>query len=487
MKFALMRVMKFPAILDYMTETTKSTPKTHEAEISNEARATLTKSDAFTAYMSSHWENLPVSEPSEAEVAPYAAKRRAVLSAAFPGKRLVIPAGILKQRANDTNYVFRANTAFSHLTGWGSDAEPGAVLVFDPIEEAANDGASHRVTLYSLAPAGRGSTEFFDRADIGEFWVGPRPSLQHISKHLGINTADLSEFVAGDDDLGLEDAELSRVLAEMRLVKDEYEVREMQAAVDATALGFDDVVENLPRAIAHARGERIVDGVFHARARLEGHWVGYETIAASGAHACVLHWGANNGPVNAGDLLLLDAGVEVDSLYTADITRTLPVSGEFSPLQRKVYQAVYDAAEAAFAAAKPGVKFHEVHDAALAVIEERVREWGLIPAEPDPDVPFHKRFMIHGTCHHLGIDVHDCAEARREMYYDGVLEEGMVFTIEPGLYFHPGDATVPEEYWGIGVRIEDDVVVTKDGVRNLSADIPRTADAVEAWVKTGKR
>jgi Xaa-Pro aminopeptidase len=261
----------------------------------------------------------------------------------------------------------------------------------------------------------------------------------------------------------------------------------MRLAVEVTADGFDDIVSDLPRIVAHPRGERIIEGVFHQRARSDGNTEGYDTIAASGPHACYLHWTRNDGAVVPGDLLLVDAGVEVDSLYTADITRTIPVNGTFSPVQRKIYEAVREAADAAFAAARPGVKFRSVHEAAMQVIAARVAEWGLLPvtAEEALDADAggqHRRYMVHGTSHHLGIDVHDCAQARREMYYDGVLEAGMVFTIEPGLYFQIDDLTVPEEYRGIGVRIEDDILMTVDGPENLSAGIPRTADEVEEWV-----
>jgi len=177
--------------------------------------------------------------------------------------------------------------------------------------------------------------------------------------------------------------------------------------------------------------------VFHLRARTDGNGEGYDTIAASGPHACYLHWTRNDGAVVPGDLVLIDAGVEVDSLYTADITRTLPVSGTFSPVQRRIHETVREAADAAFAAARPGVKFRAIHEAAMEVIAARTAEWGLLPVTAEEALDAdrggqHRRYMVHGTSHHLGIDVHDCAEARREMYYDGVLEAGMVFTIEPG-------------------------------------------------------
>ena len=182
----------------------------------------------------------------------------------------------------------------------------------------------------------------------------------------------------------------------------------------------------------------------------------------------------------------MDAGVEVDSLYTADVTRTLPVSGTFSPAQRQVYDAVLAAADAAFAAVHPGASLRDVHAAAMEVIAARLAEWGWLPVSAaeslGPDGGHHRRWMVHGTSHHLGIDVHDCAQARRDVYLGGPLAPGMVFTIEPGLYLRADDLGVPPEFRGIGVRIEDDVLVTEDGVENLSAALPRAATDVEAWM-----
>lgn len=437
----------------------------------------------FLDTISTGWAERPDSRPAQREQASFAAKRRAAVSAAFPGKRLVVPAGDYKQRSNDTDYPFRAHSAFSHLTGWASDSEPGAVLVFEPRSEGGHD-----VTLYFRERADRTTPEFYSNASIGEFWIGPRPALGGVAADLGLDTRHVDTFEAGDDDLVVDaDEDLTRFVSELRLVKDAYEIAQMQLAVDVTARGFDDIVSNLPGIVEHPRGERVVEGVFHQRARNDGNAVGYDTIAASGPHACYLHWTRNDGAVVPGDLILIDAGVEVDSLYTADITRTLPVSGTFTDIQRRVYETVREAADAAFAAARPGVKFRTVHEAAMQVIATRVAEWGLLPvtAEEALDADnggHHRRYMVHGTSHHLGIDVHDCAQARREMYYDGILEPGMVFTIEPGLYFQIDDVTVPQEYRGIGVRIEDDILMTADGPVNISADIPRTADEVEAWI-----
>jgi Xaa-Pro aminopeptidase len=164
----------------------------------------------------------------------------------------------------------------------------------------------------------------------------------------------------------------------------------------------------------------------------------------------------------------------------------VPVDGTFTEAQRRVYEAVLEAQEAGMAAAKPGNTFRDIHQAAIEVIARKLDQWGLLPVPLDEALTDegqqHRRWMVHGTSHHLGLDVHDCALARKEAYLDGVLEPGMVLTVEPGLYFKPDDQAVPEELRGIGVRIEDDVLITADGCENLSAALPRTADDVETWM-----
>jgi Xaa-Pro aminopeptidase len=495
-----------------MAESTSPAPR------ATSNRSTTPVSDAFKDYIAANWAERADAVPAPREQAAFAAARRARLSAAYPGRRLIVPAGAAKVRSNDTDYAYRAHSAFAWLTGWGSDTEPDSVLVLEPT------AAGHEATVYFRERAGRDSDEFYANPQIGEFWIGARPSLAQVAGDLGIATRGIAEFDAVLDSLDastlivrdadrdltdqvdgrrllaaeadsadaetLEDSgdlALARDLSEMRLVKDEYEIDQLRRAVAATKLGFDDVIADRPAITAHPRGERLVEGTFNRRARAEGNTVGYDTIAASGPHACILHWTRNNGPVRKGDLILLDAGIELDSYYTADITRTLPIDGTFTPTQRKVYEAVLEAADAAFAIVKPGIRFREVHAEAMKVIARKTAEWGLLPVEAEaslePEAQYHRRYMVHGTSHHLGLDVHDCAQARREMYLDGIVEAGMVFTIEPGLYFQPDDLTVPEEYRGIGVRIEDNILVTADGAENLSVGIPRTADDVEAWLK----
>jgi Xaa-Pro aminopeptidase len=468
---------------DQQTEVQPAEQRDVERETGS-GRTEIPKSEAFQRYIASGWADRPEHLPPVMPLAAAAAARRKRLSERYVGTRLVIEAGEPKVRSNDTDYPYRAHSAFTWLTGWGDEAVAGAVLVLEP------NGDDHDVVLHFQPAAGRDTDEFYANSSVGEFWVGRRPSLAEVGASLGVEARDLADLHRQDGDLTLDDQALSRDLSELRLVKDDAELDEMRSAVAATKQGFDDVLGALPRITAHERGERVIEGVFFTRARSEGSDLGYGTIAASGPHACILHWTRNDGPVVPGDLVLIDAGVELPSLYTADITRTLPVSGTFTPVQRRIYEVVLEAADAAFAMVRPGVRFRDLHEAAMAVIARRTAEWGLpmLPEEQLEGVErADRRYMVHGTSHHLGLDVHDCAEARRELYMDGVLEPGMVFTIEPGLYFQPDDLTVPEEFRGIGVRIEDDVLVTEDGYENLSAAIPRTPDAVEAWIAGAKQ
>jgi Xaa-Pro aminopeptidase len=283
-----------------------------------------------------------------------------------------------------------------------------------------------------------------------------------------------------------QDADFLAYSSAARLVKDEYEISELQRACDETAKGFADIVRALPAAVSTPRGERVVEAAFFGRARIAGNDVGYETIAASGSHACVLHWVQNDGDVRPGELILVDAGIEMDSYYTADITRTLPISGKFSPAQRALYMLVYEAQLAGFAAVKPGATFRSINAACQAVLAKGLSDMGVLPMTPEesllPENGLHRRWTLHGVSHMLGMDVHDCDKARDEDYVLGTLKEGMVLTVEPGLYIQPDDDMFAPEYRGIGIRIEDDVVVTADGYRNLSENLPRHPDDIEKWM-----
>ncbi|MFD9032641.1 aminopeptidase P family protein [Streptomyces sp. NPDC059567] len=452
-------------------------------------------SDELAENMKSGWADTELHDLRPIAQAEHTAARRAALSARFPGERLVIPAGNLKTRSNDTEYSFRASTEYAYLTG---DQTEDGVLVLEPTKNG------HRATIYLLPRSNRENGEFWLDGQ-GELWVGRRHSLTEAEQLLGVPAKDVRELAAAlkeatgpvravrGHDAGIEaaltdkvtaerDEELRVFLSEARLVKDEFEISELQKACDSTARGFEDVVKVLDK--AEATSERYIEGTFFLRARVEGNDVGYGSICAAGPHATTLHWVRNDGAVRSGELLLLDAGVETTELYTADVTRTLPINGRYTELQRKIYDAVYEAQEAGIAAVKPGAAYRDFHDAAQRVLAEKLVEWGLVegPADRVLELGLQRRWTLHGTGHMLGMDVHDCAAARTEAYVDTTLEPGMCLTVEPGLYFQADDLTVPEEYRGIGVRIEDDILVTQDGNRNLSDSLPRSSDEVEAWM-----
>lgn len=477
-------------------------------------------SDAFREFIVEGWAPDTQDLPDQLAAAVPARQRRERVSAQFPGDRLIIPAGGLKVRSNDTDYRFRPHSAFAHLTGLGTDREPDAVLVLEPTD------AGHDATLYFKPRGPRDSEEFYADSRFGELWVGRRASLEEMSALCGIPCASITELpdhlhknsdtvplrVLGSDvdaetrklieelrgsrteaevdqqqpAIEASDREFEIALSELRLIKDAFEIAQMREACRQTALAFDAVVAAIPEAVRRGRGERWIEGIIGLQARHVGNAVGYDTIAAAGDHACTLHWIRNDGPLRDGELLLLDAGIELDSLYTADITRTLPISGRFSDEQRMVYDAVCEAQQAGIAAAQPGVKFSEVHKAAIEVIARHLDGWGLLPVSVEESLSEqggqHRRWMVHGTSHHLGIDVHDCAQARVEEYREGVLQPGMIITVEPGLYLKSDDELVPEPLRGIGVRIEDDILITTEGNENLSGMLPQTSTEVEAWM-----
>lgn len=447
--------------------------------------------DELTAFMRQGWGERALDIERHPATA-IAAGRRSKLAALFPGETLVIPAGGYKVRSNDTDYRFRSDTAHTWLT---LNQTSDAVLVLDPEGDAV---------LYARPRADRSSDEFFRDRQYGELWAGRRPSLEEISASIGIRTRDLREFESDAASWGTtrihagidarvdrltstaSDAndEFSRALSELRLVKDAWELDELQRACDVTALGFEDCVRDWSNAQKY--GERWIEGTFFRRARAMGNDLGYDSIVGGGSHATTLHWIENSGQIRPGELVLLDMGVEVESLYTADITRTLPISGRFTPLQRDLYTLVLKAQQAGMDALAPGATFRAGHFAAMEILAHGLADLSLLPCSVeealDANSRVYARWTLHGVSHMLGMDVHDCGAAAPEVYPEGDLVEGMCLTVEPGLYFQIDDELVPEELRGIGIRIEDDVVITADGARNLSGALPRDPDAIEAWM-----
>ncbi len=435
-------------------------------------------------------------------VVAFTADRRDRLARAIPNERLVIPAGSRVTRSNDSDYVFRPGTDHVWLTG---NTVADSVLVIDTADGVANS------VLYLHPPSGRLTDEFWQNDAIGDLWVGPRPSLAETQEYLGIKCRPLGDLPEALDDSrptrvvptidpavdalvrrlhGPEfrpHLELKRVLDELRLVKSEWEIAQLQLAVDATVRGFEDCVSELSLArAAGVRGERYLEGTFNRRARLEGEGPAYAIIVGGGSHATTLHWTENSGALNDGELVLLDMGVELKSLYCADVTRTLPVSGAFTGIQRDVYSIVLRAQQAGIDSLRDGVPFQDYQDACSRSLTEGLIDLGLLSCSADeamdPAAQYFRRWSISRSGHMLGMDVHDCNHAPTDSYLTGNLSAGHMLTVEPGLYFQRNDLTVPEELRGIGIRIEDDLLVTGTGAINLSAGLPRDPDEIEAWM-----
>jgi len=269
-----------------------------------------------------------------------------------------------------------------------------------------------------------------------------------------------------------------QIVHEMRLRKSAEELRALRKAVDLTRKAH----------LAAMAAGRPGSHEYELQALLErefrgggGRGWGYYPIVAAGANATVLHYNDNADPVRESDLVLIDAGAEAD-LYTADVTRTFPASGRFTAAQRAAYSLVLSAADHAIAAARPGTTLDALHEGAVRVLTEGMVKLGLLSGDVDQLIKdsSYRRYYMHRTSHWLGLDVHDAGDYRGPDGAPRRLEPGMVFTVEPGLYVAPDDDKAPPELRGIGIRIEDDILVTEGGHENLTAAIPRTVQDVEA-------
>ncbi|MEO7352124.1 MAG: aminopeptidase P family protein, partial [Marmoricola sp.] len=339
--------------------------------------------EAYSAFMRTGWGERELDVAAH-PITDWARARRERLAEQFPGERLVVPSGGFKVRSNDCDYRFRSSTAHTYLCG---NQTSDAVLVIQ-------DGEA---VLYARPRSSRDTDEFFRDRQYGELWVGRRPSLKEISDSLGVQTRHIDELssrlsgsaktrvlrgldarvdaeVSGDAG---RDTEFARVLSELRLVKDAWEIGELQGACDITTLGFEDSVREWDRVLEH--GERWIEGTFFRRARAMGHDIGYDSIVGGGRHATTLHWIENSGPVTPGNLLLLDMGAEASSLYTADVTHTLPVDGAFTSVQRDLYSLVLAAQQAGLDVVRPGAAFRAPHEAAMSVLAHGLDDLGLLP------------------------------------------------------------------------------------------------------------
>jgi Xaa-Pro aminopeptidase len=428
----------------------------------------------------------------------YAKRRQRLLSKLGDGL-LILPTAPHSIRNGDVHYSFRPGSDLHYLTGFG---EPDTVLV------AWRKGAnSHRSVLF-VPP----------RDKTRETWDGPRAGVRGAMKKHGVDEAypvnelwiRLPELLEGhqrvfhtlfaDEKF---DARLRGVfgkfamkhrrcnppahpgivdprpaLAERRLIKDAAEIALMEEAARISVRGH-------VRAMAGARAgmhEYEVQAIVESEFRSQGsRRNGYESIVASGANACILHYINNDRKIRRDELLLIDAGAEFEQ-YTADITRTFPVSGTFTDSQRAVYNAVLVAQKAGINAVKPGAPWDAPHKTCTRVLTRELKKIGLLRGDLKKLVAKGacRKWFMHGTTHWLGMDVHDVGTYEDEKGKPARFRAGMVLTVEPGLYFNRDDKSVPPSFRGIGIRIEDDVLVTRTGRRVLTAAVPKEIRDVEA-------
>ncbi|HEY4555345.1 MAG TPA: aminopeptidase P N-terminal domain-containing protein [Lysobacter sp.] len=427
----------------------------------------------------------------------YARRRRQLMRLAGEDAIIVVPAAMERIRSRDTHFPYRQDSDLWYLTGF---PEPEAVLVLVP-------GRAHGETLLFCR----------ERDPEREGWDGPRCGPEGAVEAFGMDDAypisDLDDILPGllegrsrvyyhfgrdaEFDLKLigwlnrvraqvrngaqpphEFLELGHLLDELRLFKDAAEIRLMQKAADITVAAHEAAMRAARPGVHEYELQAAVEHVF----RLHDAVPAYGSIVGAGANGCVLHYHANNAVARAGELVLIDAGAEYRG-YAADITRTFPVGGRFSAAQRALHDLVLAAQDAALAQARPGVPYEAGHNAAVETLTDGLLRLGLLRGKLAKNIAdgSYKRFYRHKTGHWLGLDVHDVGEYR----IDGqsrVLEPGMVFTIEPGLYISPDDTSVDAKWRGIGIRIEDDVLVTKDGHRVMTGALARSADEIEAFM-----
>jgi Xaa-Pro aminopeptidase len=435
----------------------------------------------------------------------YAARRVRLAAQMQPGAVAVLPTAPEVLRNGDSDYPYRHDSSFYYLTGF---TEPESVLV---LVAATADTPARSILFcreknvereiwdgYRHGPeAARTAFGFDDAYPISELdthmarILANAPALYYAVASNAALDAQVTGWIKAVRAQGRSGTtapdtfvNLLPLLDEMRLIKDADEQAVMLRAGEISGG-------------AHARAMRAAQpGMFEYELEAEllyafrkhgAQFPAYTPIVASGPNACILHYNVNDRQMQDGDLVLIDAGCELDG-YASDITRTFPVNGRFSEAQRTLYELVLAAQDAAFAAIAPGRPYSAFHEAALRVLVQGMLDLGLISNHASVDDAIankaHVPFYMHGTGHWLGMDVHDVGAYRDVTQADKPsrpLQEGMVVTVEPGIYVRPADG-VPERFWHIGIRIEDDVVVTKDGYRLLTASAPKAVAEIEAIV-----
>ncbi|MBD2837181.1 Xaa-Pro aminopeptidase [Pseudomonas sp. JM0905a] len=434
--------------------------------------------------------------------AEYARRRKALMAQMEANSIAILPAAPVHIRNRDVEHVYRQDSDFQYLSGF---PEPEAVLVLIPGREHGEYVLFCRERdpereLWDGLRAGQegairdfGADDAFPIGDIDDILPGLIEGRSRVYYSIGTNTEfdqHLMEWVNTIRSKARQGAQppkefvaLDHLLHDMRLYKSAAEVKVMREAAEVSARAH-------VRAMQASRAGLYE---YHLEAELEYEFrkggakmPAYGSIVAAGKNACILHYRENDAPLKDGDLVLIDAACELDC-YASDITRTFPVSGRFSPEQKAIYELVLKSQEAAFLEIAPGKHWNEAHEATVRVITAGLVELGLLKGDVDELIASeaYKAFYMHRAGHWLGMDVHDVGEYKVGGEWR-VLEPGMSMTVEPGIYIGADNQDVAKKWRGIGVRIEDDVVVTRTGCEILTGGVPKTVDEIEALMAAAR-
>jgi Xaa-Pro aminopeptidase len=431
-------------------------------------------------------------------LAVHAERRRQFLESMAPDSVAFLVGAAPVTRSADTEYPFRQNSDFWYLTGFDhpnavavirKGAGPTYSLFVEPRDRAAETWTGYRPGL-----EGARSEHGADEAYPCEELLGKVPELiagaRRIYHHLGRNEALDARLVATLDEMRLrsragrtpasEWVDPREIIHEMRLHKSDAELELMRRAAAITAEAHHEAARIAREGHHEYELEAVLDYTFRRRG---GTGPAYTTIVGGGRNATILHYIANDQPLRDGELVLIDAGCECEG-YAADVTRTYPVGGRYEGARRDLYEVVLSAQLASLEVARPGATLVQVHDASVEALVKGMADVGLLSGDPAELIAAeaYRPYYMHNTSHWLGLDVHDVG-TYREGGEPRSLEPGMCFTIEPGLYV-PADAEDADpRFRGVGIRIEDDVVITDTGHENLTAAIPKRPDDVEAWMR----
>ena len=420
-----------------------------------------------------------------------------------PNSIAIIATSPVAMRNRDADYKYRTDSSFFYLTGF---AEPEAVAVIETFAEDDEDGYSYslfcrerdrEMEIWNGYRAGVDGAvddyeadeayaiDLLDEEIIEKllskeklfYRIGQQPEFDaRVAKWITTANGESRRGTAAPAQV----IQLDRILDEMRLFKSEQEIALMQTASDISAQAHTRAMQTVKPGMMEYALEAELNYVFGQNGCVPS----YNSIVGGGENACILHYVENNKELKDGDLVLIDAACEYE-YYASDITRTFPVNGKFSPAQRAIYDIVLESLETALRLYRPGTSMQEVTGEVVRIMITGLVRLGILKGEVDTLIAenAHRPYFMHGLSHWLGLDVHDVGAYGTDR--SRVLEPGMVLTVEPGLYIAP-DADVPEEYRGIGIRIEDDIVITETGNENLTASVVKNADDIEALMAAAR-